>query len=210
MAVGVVAAAVIAASFVIYQASSAAFVTNTVNPNNSFSTGTLALTDNDSNGAMFSVSGLIPGASGSSCITVTYNGSVAPSAPIQLYVAPGDATDVAGSGGAGTTPDINWSVETATGSGIFGSGAPCTGLSGTTIFGNTADTTITAGRMLSDFITKNTYDATGTTSVSSAWTPSAGVTSTKVFRFNYKLATDTPNTAMGATATLKITWESHS
>jgi hypothetical protein len=196
------------ASFVVYQASSAAFITTTENHGNSFSTGALALTDNDSDGAMFSISNMIPGSSGSSCITVTYTGTVNPSAPVQLYVASGDATDTPGSGGGGTTSSLNWSVETATGSGIFGSGASCTGLSGTTIFGNTADTAITAGRMLSDFITKNTYSSGGATSVSSAWTPSTG--NTKVFRFNYKLATDAPNTAMGATVSLKITWEAHS
>jgi hypothetical protein len=146
----------------------------------------------------------VPGSSGSSCITVSYNGSVGPSAPIQLYVAAGDATDTPGSGGGGTASSINWSVETAAGSGIFGSGASCTSLaSPTTVFGNTADTVITAGRMLSDFIGKNTYSSGGTTSVSTAWTPTTGAT--KVFRFTYKLATDVLNTSMGATVALKIT-----
>ncbi len=170
----------------------------------------LALTDNDSNSAMFSAAGLVPGSSGSSCITVSWSGTVAPSAPVQVYVAPGDATDVPAGGGTGVTPNLNWSVETATGSGIFGSGSSCTSLSGTTIFGNPADTTITSGRMLSDFVAKNAYSPGETTSVSSGWTPTANVTSTRVFRFNYKLASDAPNSAMGASATVRITWEARS
>ncbi|WP_433046181.1 hypothetical protein [Dactylosporangium sp. CS-033363] len=206
-----VAAAISASSITVYQASSAAFSTTTANPGNTFTTGALALTDNDTNTAMFNVSGLVPGNSGSSCITVTWAGTVTPSAPVQLYVATGDATDTPGSGGGGTTPYINWSVEKATGTGIFGNGASCTGLSGTTtIFGNTADTAVTAGRMLSDFTAKNTYSASGTTSVSSAWTPVANVGSSVVFRFNYRMATDTPISAMGATAVVKITWEARS
>ncbi|MEV4637396.1 hypothetical protein AB0J80_08600 [Actinoplanes sp. NPDC049548] len=200
----------IGSGFVVYEASSADFVTSAENPNNSFTTGALELTDNDSDSALFSVSNLIPGASGSSCITVTYDGTVAPSAPVQLYVKTGDATDTPGSGGGGATPNINWSIETATGAGVFGSGASCTGLAGTPIFGNTADTTITAGRMLSDFVAKNAYDPSGVTSVSSGWLPPANVASTKVFRFTYKLATNTPSSAMGATVDLKITWEGHS
>ncbi|MEU0560674.1 hypothetical protein [Dactylosporangium sp. NPDC006015] len=159
---------------------------------------------------MFNVSGLVPGAGGSACITVSWTGTVTPSAPVQLYVASGDATDTPGGGGGGTMPYLNWSVEKAAGTGIFGSGASCTGLTGTTIFGNTADTVVTAGRMLSDFTVKSTYSAAGTTSVSSGWTPAGNVAGTTVFRFNYRMATDTPNSAMGAVAVVKITWEARS
>jgi hypothetical protein len=211
IAVGVVAAAMMTASLVVYQASSAAFTTSTENHGDTFVTGALALSDNDGGStALFTVGNLLPGDSGSSCITVSYTGTAIPSAPVQLYVAAGDGTDTPGSGGGGVTPAINWSVETAAGSGVLGNGAACTGLSGTsTIWGNTADTAITAGHMLSDFIGKNAYSSGGTTSVSSAWTPTTGTT-TKVFRLNYKLATDAPNSAMGASVGLKITWEAHS
>jgi hypothetical protein len=202
--------AAVGSASLVYQASSAAFTASTENHTDSFTAGALALSDNDSNAAMFTVAGLVPGSSGSSCITVTYTGTVVPSAPVQVYVAAGDATDTAGSGGGGTSAYLNFSLETATGSGIFGSGAACTGLTGTTIFGNTADTVVTAGRMLSDFVAKNTYSTGGTTSVSSGWTPSSGASTTKVFRFNYKMATDTPNSAMGALAVVKITWEARS
>ncbi len=205
----VVALALVISSLLIYRASYAAFSTTTENHGNTFSAGALGLSDNDSNTAIFNATNLVPGSSGSSCITVTYTGTIAPSAPVQLYVAPGDSVDTPGSGGGGGEPAIDWSVETAAGSGIFGAGAGCTGLTGTTIFGNTAVTTVTAGDMLSDFVARNAYSTTGTTSVSSGWTPGTG-TSTIVFRFNYKMASDAPNTAMGASATVKITWEARS
>ncbi|MDG6103975.1 hypothetical protein Daura_23355 [Dactylosporangium aurantiacum] len=205
-----VVVALTACTGVVYHTSYAAFSASTSNSANTLTAGVLALTDNDSNAAMFNVSGLVPGASGSSCVTVSWSGTVTPSAPVQLFVAPGDATDTPGSGGGGVASSINWSVETAAGTGIFGSGGSCTGLTGSTVFGNTADTAITAGRMLSDFTAKNAYSAGATTSVSSAWTPVANVASTRVFRFNYKLATDAPNSAMGASAVVKITWETRS
>ncbi|MCW2539141.1 MAG: hypothetical protein JWN95_866 [Frankiales bacterium] len=198
------------AGALVWQASYAAFSSTTVNPGNTFTAGSVVLTDNDSGTAVFTTAALKPGDSGSSCITVTYSGSLTPSAPVQLYVASGDATDTPGSGGGALSTALDFSVETATGSGIFGSGAPCTALSGTAIFGSAANTTITAGAMLSDFVAKNAYSSGGTTSVSSAWTPTGGSSTTKVFRFNYALATDAPNTAQGAVATVKLTWESRS
>jgi hypothetical protein len=187
-----------------------AFTATTVSTGNSFSAGSVALTDNDTSTALFTTAALKPGDSGTACITVSYSGSLSPSAPVQLYVAPGDASDVPGSGGGTVAPSLDFSVETATGSGIFGTGAPCTGLAGATVFGDPAGTATSAGNMLSDLVARNAYSVGGTTSVSSAWTPVGGSTTTKVFRFHYALASDTPNTAQGAVATVKLTWEARS
>ena len=58
-----------------------AFTATTANPNNTFAAGTVTIGDNDANGAMFSLAGLIPGNSDSGCIQVTYTGSLSVPAP---------------------------------------------------------------------------------------------------------------------------------
>jgi hypothetical protein len=54
----------------------AAFSDSTSNTGNAFSAGTVALEDNDSETAMLSLAGAVPGATDTSCIRVTYTGSL--------------------------------------------------------------------------------------------------------------------------------------
>jgi hypothetical protein len=206
---GVVCVAALIAGSLAYEGTASALTATSTSAGNSFTAGTITLSDNTGSSAMFTTAGVVPGASGSWCVTVTHTGTVTPSAPLQAYVASGSATDTPGFGGSGIAAHLNWSVEVADGSGVSGSGAACTGLTGTTLlFGNTADFLITPGRMLSDFVaTKNAYSAGGTSSVSSGWTPMAGVTSSKVFRFNYRMAANTPDSTRSAQAVVTITWQ---
>src|SRR5216117_1377795 len=53
-----------------------AFSSTTTNPNNTFSAGSVTIADNDSNAALYSVTNKKPGDSVSSCIKVTYTGSL--------------------------------------------------------------------------------------------------------------------------------------
>jgi Camelysin metallo-endopeptidase len=73
--------------FVVAAASGAgvwgAFVGQATNAGNSFASGTVALSDNDSGGSMFSLSGWKPGDTASRCIKVTYDGSL--TADVRLY-----------------------------------------------------------------------------------------------------------------------------
>jgi hypothetical protein len=62
---------------------SAAFVGTTSNPGGSFSTGTVAITDNDAGGSMLVLSSAKPGNSDTSCIKVTYTGSL--DSTVRLY-----------------------------------------------------------------------------------------------------------------------------
>jgi hypothetical protein len=61
----------------------AAFSSVTSNSGNSFDVGTVKLTDNDSNAAMLSIVGGKPGATDTSCIRVTYSGTLPSS--VRLY-----------------------------------------------------------------------------------------------------------------------------
>jgi hypothetical protein len=60
-----------------------AFSSTTTNTGDAFSSGTVAISDNDSNGAMLSLSNAKPGDSSTGCIKVTYTGSLA--AAVHLY-----------------------------------------------------------------------------------------------------------------------------
>lgn len=60
-----------------------AFSDTTDNSGNSFAAGTVDLTDDDSDSAMLSLSNAVPGASDTSCINVTYNGSLP--ASVRMY-----------------------------------------------------------------------------------------------------------------------------
>ena len=72
------------------QGTFAAFSATTENTGNTFTAGTVALTDNDANAAMFTMTGARPGAPKESCIQVSYDGTLP--ASLKLYGAPsGDA-----------------------------------------------------------------------------------------------------------------------
>jgi hypothetical protein len=60
-----------------------AFTSTTTNSGNSFATGTVTLSDNDSGAAMYSVSNQKPGDSVTQCIKVDYTGSL--DADVKLY-----------------------------------------------------------------------------------------------------------------------------
>jgi predicted ribosomally synthesized peptide with SipW-like signal peptide len=86
-----------------------AFSSTTSNDNNSFQAGTVYITDNDSNAAMYAVTNAKPGDSATSCITVTYLGTL--NATVHLYGL--------NTGGA-LSPYVNLTVEQGTSSSPFG------------------------------------------------------------------------------------------
>jgi hypothetical protein len=54
----------------------ATFTSSAINASNSFSVGTVAVSDNDSGSAMLALTGAKPGDSDTSCIRITYSGSL--------------------------------------------------------------------------------------------------------------------------------------
>lgn len=67
-------AALLLLAALVSRASTAAFSDTTDNTGNQFSSGTIELTADSANGAMFTVDNMIPGGSESRCILVTYDG----------------------------------------------------------------------------------------------------------------------------------------
>lgn len=68
--------AVVLAGAMIYQASYAAFSGQTRNSGNDWSTGSIALTDDDAGSARFQVTNMLPEATDTKCLTITANASV--------------------------------------------------------------------------------------------------------------------------------------
>lgn len=183
-AVLAVPAALVAAGVIVSTASYSAFSATTTNPTNNWSAGSVALTDDDANTAMFTAANLKPGSTGTNCIAVTSTGSLA--STVKLY---------------GTTPAttnalasyINLSVVQGTGGGA----GSCSGFSALT-----SNATVYSG----------TVAGLGTTATNFAnglgtWAPTGTASETRVFQVTYTLSSTTPNTAQSGTASLGLTWE---
>lgn len=181
-----VVAGLVASAVLIWHASFAAFTATTSNSNNQWSSGTVTLSDDDTNQAMFSATGLKPGSTGSHCITVQYGGSLP--AAVKLYIAPGGLTHSAGSSPY-LSDYLTITVEEGSG-GNFGS---CTGF--------TPSTTIINAVHLTTIASTYTNFATG----AGTWAPSGAAN--KVYRFTYTLDASAPNTVAGQTDTATFTWE---
>ncbi|MEE8405818.1 MAG: hypothetical protein V3S32_01560 [Acidimicrobiia bacterium] len=178
--VGVLGAAVLLTSALIVTASVAAFSDTTENAGNTWSAGTVILTDDDAVSAMFIVSDMAPLATVTECIAVTYSGTLLPS-DVNLYGV---------SGGTGLDAYLDVTIEEGTG-GIFGDCAFGTGFSPTsTIFTGT----------LTSFAATHTNFASG----AGAWNPAANP-ETVVYRFTVTLQDN--NLAQGLNATATFTWE---
>jgi hypothetical protein len=166
-------------SLLVWQASNAAFSDTTENPGNTWASGDVVLTDDDSDAAMFSASNLKPGDTEAKCITVTYSGSL--DASVKLY---------AGVAGSGLAQYLDLTVEQGTGGG-FGD---CTGF--------TPDASPKYTGTLSGFATAHVNFSNGWGS----FTPAGGAPDdTKTYRITYTLQDN--NLAQAKNATATFTWE---
>jgi hypothetical protein len=168
----------------VWQASYSAFSATSTNPTSNWSSGTVALSDDDANTALFTASNLKPGATGTKCIAVTSTGSL-PST-VKLY----------GTGAATTnalSTYINLTITQGTG-GAFGS---CTGFTplgtGSSVFSGT----------LAGFASSSTGFANGL----GTWAPTGSGSETRVFQLVYTLDPAVPNSSQAGTAALGFTWE---
>jgi hypothetical protein len=166
----------------VWQASSAAFTASTENAGNTWNSGSVLLSDSDSGSAMFTASGLLPLATGTNCIEVEYDGTVA--STVKLYAN-------LPTGALGQYLDFD--VE-------LGSGSTCaTPGTYTQIFGD-APTTLDGSDTLTDFTTAHSNFGNGI----AGWAPSAANT-TRPYRFTWTLGND--NNAQNKSAGVRFVWE---
>ena len=181
-------AALLVSGLAIGGASYSAFSSTTSNPTNNWTTGTVALSDDDANVAMFTATGLKPGSTGTKCIVVTSTGSL-PSA-VKLY-GTGSATTLA------LSSSLNLTITQGTG-GSFSTSGPssCTG------FTASPATPIFAGTVASFASTYTSY-ANGL----ATWSPTGASSESKTFQFTYTVDPAAPSTTQGGTAALGFSWE---
>lgn len=166
-------------------ASRAAFSDTTSNDGNYVTVGDVTLTDNDSDvGVLFEITDMAPGDSETSCIEVTYEGSI--SDPGQVVIYSGGFTD---SGSLAT--EVNLTIEEGTGAGTFDD---CTGF--------TLDASIFSGT-LTAFDTAHT----GYSSGAGTWDPSSTPESLS-YRITVELDPNADTASQGQSITnLIFTWE---
>jgi hypothetical protein len=183
----VVASAAVAAGLLtlsgVWLNSYAAFTAQTSNPGNQWAAGTVTLSDDDGGStAMFNVSGLAPGQSGSNCIKVSYGGTLA--ATVKLYGTAYSQTNTLGD-------NVTFTITQGTGGAFNG----CTGFVADTSTGDVLNAvTATA------FATADTDFSTGV----GTWAPSGAASKT------YKVDWSMPSAAtagQGGTINLGFTWE---
>jgi len=185
LAVGVVAAA---AGFGTY----AAFSSSTQNGPNSFSAGTVVLTDDDANGTLVSLTTAKPGDTATGCIKVSYAGSL--TANVHLY---GTVTgslaqylNLTVTRGTGSSTFPNCGAFTADGTNYIGSGAGVV-YSGTL---NNYPSTYAAGIV-------DPANCGSAPCAAQSWTNP----SNHVYKFVISLVND--NNAQGLSSTATFTWE---
>lgn len=170
----------------VWQASYAAFVDTTSNDGNSWTAGSVTLTDNDAGAALFSPSAaLTPGDTETSCIVVTYSGTVA--ADVRVYGGYASGDEV-------TNPlagYLSLVVERQAGSVACGTA--------------TGWTTVSTGGTVADFIAADYSWDTATTPGWLAAAQLAPATTSETYRVTYTLVDDTA--AQGLTAEMNFVWE---
>jgi hypothetical protein len=183
----VVVAACLFVSVLVVRETRSAFTASTANSGNSFTTGTVSITDDDAGAAMFSVTGMQPGDTARGCITVTYTGSL--DAAVRIHAA---ATTAA------LAPYLDLTVKEGSLSG--GSDCATNFVAGDTIF---------APGTVGSFLAAHTDWSNGLDADAGGWNPAGGSGEAKTFQFTVTLQDD--NAAQGASVTgLAFTWEAQS
>ena len=154
-------AAMLLLTMLVVTRSQAAFTASTSNPESGFTAAEVSLTDDDGDTALFNATGMVPGATVTRCITVTYGGDHT-AAPVRLY----------GTSSGDLAPYLDLVVDVGTG----GSTASCAGF--------TLDSNLWNGT-LAGFSATHADWASGR----AAWTANAAPQS-RTFRFRVTVQDD--------------------
>jgi hypothetical protein len=177
----------VASAGMVWQASYAAFSAQTDNTGNSWSSGTVVLSDDDSGAVLFSASNMKPGDSSTKCIQVTYTGTLA--ANVKLY---GAVT----AGSPDLSPYIKLKVEQGTG----GTFADCTGFSPNGTTPTLFDGTLGGA---SSFAAATDW----TSGILSTFAPTGASTESYTYRVTATLDSNAPNSVQGGSAQANFIWE---
>ncbi|MHA3703817.1 TasA family protein [Jatrophihabitans sp. YIM 134969] len=192
--VGVVAGGLVASAALVWQASYSAFSATTTTPTNNWTAGTVALGDNDNGSALFTVTNLKPGSTGSKCIVVSSTGSLA--STVKMYTTAGSFSQTKTLGDNLQLTVTQGTVPAGTTAGL------CTGFQADSGVTTTASATNFAGSAV-DF-----GSGFGTWAPAGASTQSPVV---KTYKIDYTLNSPSTQAAVdvmqGGTAQIGFTWE---
>jgi hypothetical protein len=179
--------AVLVAGAMVWQGSQAAFTATTRNAGNSWSAGSVVLTDDDLGAAAFTVENIVPGQTGQKCIVVTSN------ATVPGEVRPYSANLIAAN-------DLEDRIFLQLEQGTGGSFNDCTGF--------TATGTAIADQALSTLATTNSDYATG----GAAWQTAGTAGETRSYRATWRFDTtgltqEQVNAFQGARVGIDLVWE---
>ncbi len=166
-----VATSLLMLTVLIVTSSQAAFSDTTDNTTNSFATGSVIITDDDTGSALFTASAMTPGVPVVECITLTYSGTLTP-ADIRMY----------GTSSGALAPYLDTTIEIGTG----GSYGNCTGF--------TPTSTLYTGT-LTNYSTTHTNWATGLATFTAAANPTS-----RTLRFTVDVQNDPAAQGQSATA----------
>ena len=206
-AVGAVVIGIVASSMIMWQTSRAAFTATTSNDGNTFSAGSVTITNNTGS-AMFSASALRPGSTATVCMGVEYTGSLTPSA-IKLYTAGAQESNNGGAYGAWANDntsemDSNLSMEILVGSTDLAAdpGSSCAAETGS--FTDVAGAA--PGTSMQTMIATNTSFSNG---LASQW---GTITANKwrVWKFIYTMSASATNGAQNDGLKVNFVWEADS
>jgi hypothetical protein len=167
----------------IWNSTSAAFTASTTNGSNSWSVGSVAISDDDAGNAMFTVTNLKPGDTNTKCINVAYTGTL--NGNVRLYVsALTDGTPKVGDYLKLTIEEGSGATGGATGS--------CTSFSSSsTLYNN--------GTLTNLNTTKGSW--------ANGYNWAVAGSATKSYRFSYTLDAATPDDRQGKSVSATFTWE---
>jgi hypothetical protein len=175
----------------VWQASSAAFTAQTENDGNSWDSGTVVLSDNDSGSALFTATSLVPGSTATQCINIEYDGDVA--STVKLF------------GDPGAVPDIALADYLAVDISIATAGKVCADAVGgdyTRFFGDGNIVDDVAADTLDEFLTAHTDFSNG----AGSYVTPAAPNYVRAFRIKYTLIDDPAADGLDATG-VKFVWE---
>jgi hypothetical protein len=205
-----IAALLLASSALLWQAARATFTSTTSNPGNSFTSGTVAISDNDAGSAMFTANSLSPGGTATVCMGVTYTGSLTPSA-IKLYTSGAQESTDGGSSwhawvhnSAGDMDNNLTMVIQVSGNDLAADPVNSCAPEGVGTFTDVA--AAAPGTNMETMINTYTNFATG---LPSQW---GTITANKwrVWKFTYTFSASAPNTAQNSGLKVDFVWEANS
>jgi hypothetical protein len=181
----VIPAALLAAGVAVSTASYSAFSATSSDGTDNWSMGSVSLTNDASNAALFSAANLKPGSTGTNCIAVTSDGSL-PSA-VRLY-----ATHVTQTKALASYVSLQVKQGSGGGYGTCAGFTPAGGADGT-VYDDS----------LATFASTRTNYANGV----GTWKTTGAKPESRTFQITYTVSPDAPASLMGATAGLGFTWE---